>query len=417
MKQVSKKTSCENIEGTPMWGLCKQDSYHESELQTDHKDGNPFNNDPDNIWTICSNCHQRKTDFMGDRFTAGRPTKGMPNNFCPTTLKRLEKIFDGDKYTLLRKSIRNKYFVLPFKDAYENGKINLLEGPVGFGKTYGIFVEMAPYHFAQGGRIHIATSPMKDSQGYDEILDYVLYQAQYKDGTPLPRFHHSDTKGGINWIQVKEQLESGDNVTIVMSDQYLNCGMIAEVEKLVSQYKTLLTRDESSYAMLSSWELSKTVLGHTYPETTKQSFFHNFKRLFTAGAITFGITATPTKEMRETLLGENWNITNDIPNNHEMVPFRKWYRHLQIADWSHNDYEDEEILEKEMNGLFQKVSTANIMVSEFNEKYNCAHFKQEKVTGMIVTQPNQGSRKLIRPNDIVDFISGDKSIMPTHHII
>ena len=43
-------------------------------LHVDHIDGNPHNNDPENLQTLCGNCHAIKTHISGDNLTAGRKT-------------------------------------------------------------------------------------------------------------------------------------------------------------------------------------------------------------------------------------------------------------------------------------------------------------------------------------------------------
>lgn len=414
-----KKTYCENIEGNPAFGLCKQKTYHSSELHLDHKDGNPFNDSDENKWTICSNCHERKTYFMGDHKTEGRGAINPTTHNFIQVIDFLVRIFKSDAYQKLRRDIRRKYFINPLKKAYGNGLVNCLQGPTSFGKTYGIFVEAAPHHFSQGGRVHIALSPMTDSQGEREISNYVSRVAKYDKKEQQPILYHSDHQGGINWTRVLEDLKNGDNVTIVMSDQYFNNEKYLEIaEDIVKNYNTLLTRDEASYGMLSTWEISKTVTGNKYPPTTKQAYYHNFMRMYNAGAHSFGITATPTKEMIDTLIGADWNMANQIPNTVELSPFRKWYRNLDIADWSHNDYGDDAILSDELNNLFAKVTAENVRISEFNKTYECTNIKQEKITGLIVAQTAQGTREKILISDILDFISTDKSIMnPKHTLI
>jgi hypothetical protein len=415
----TKKDYCENTEGNPAYGLCKQKTYHHSELHLDHKDGNPFNDTAENTWTICSNCHERKTHFMGDHKTKGRGVINPTTHNFNDVVDFIIRLFKSKEYLSLRRDLRRKYFINPLKEAYGNNLINCLQGPVSFGKTYGIFVEAAPYHFSQGGRVHIALSPMTDSQGLDEISDYVYFEAEYDKKEQRPRLYHSDQIGGINWIKLQQNLENGDNVTIVMSDQYYNNEeYIQIVENIVKNYSTLLTRDEASYGMLSTWEISKTVTGNKYTSSTKQAFYHNFMKLFKAGAHSFAITATPTKEMINTLIGANWNMANKIPNTTELIPFRKWYRNLDLADWSHEDYSDKTILSNELNNLFAKVTVENIKIKDFNKTYTCSHIKEEKITAMIVAQPAVGSREKILIDDILDFIGTSESIMnPAHTLI
>ena len=41
--------------------LCGFLPVHTCQLDVDHKDGNPNNNDPANLQTLCANCHRLKT--------------------------------------------------------------------------------------------------------------------------------------------------------------------------------------------------------------------------------------------------------------------------------------------------------------------------------------------------------------------
>lgn len=47
-----KKEACE---------ACGFQALHRCQLDIDHIDGNHHNNDPNNLWTLCSNCHRLKT--------------------------------------------------------------------------------------------------------------------------------------------------------------------------------------------------------------------------------------------------------------------------------------------------------------------------------------------------------------------
>ena len=415
----TKKDYCENTVGSPPYGVCKQDKYHHSELHVDHVDGNPSNNDNSNLQTICSNCHERKTHFMGDHKTKGRGNVTQNPQTFSQIVEFLVDIFNSDAYDELRRSTRRKYFIKPFKKAYGNDLVNCLQGATGFGKTYGLFVEAAPYHFSQGGRVHIALSPMKDSQGYDEIRKYVNKLAEYEKNEHRPTLYHSDLPGGINWTRVKGDLANGENVTIVMSDQYFNNeDYIQLATEIVGEYNTLITRDEASYGMLSSWELSKQNNGHKYPPTAKSAYYNNFMKLHNAGAhATFGITATPTREMQDLMFGAEWNMANEIPNSNELIVFRKWHRNLTLADWSHDDYGDKTIMPTELNKIFTSVDSEQLKIDEFNEKYECGHIKREKITALIVAQTDQGSREKIRPNDIVEFLNTSDSKMPSNHTL
>ncbi|WWC82027.1 hypothetical protein [Burkholderia phage vB_BpP_HN05] len=45
---------------------CGFTSQYPCQFDVDHKDGNHDNNDPDNLWTLCANCHRLKTHLFRD---------------------------------------------------------------------------------------------------------------------------------------------------------------------------------------------------------------------------------------------------------------------------------------------------------------------------------------------------------------
>jgi 5-methylcytosine-specific restriction endonuclease McrA len=48
--------------------LCGFIALHRVQLDVDHIDGNRTNNDPDNLQTLCANCHRLKTQLNGDHY-------------------------------------------------------------------------------------------------------------------------------------------------------------------------------------------------------------------------------------------------------------------------------------------------------------------------------------------------------------
>ena len=74
-----RKNYCENIDGR-LGFVCTTTIKDISQLDGDHKDGNPRNNDPKNIQTLCASCHRYKTLKNKDYLTAGRKIKVNKNS-------------------------------------------------------------------------------------------------------------------------------------------------------------------------------------------------------------------------------------------------------------------------------------------------------------------------------------------------
>lgn len=60
-----KKNYCENIDGR-LGVVCTASNLDSGQLELDHKDGDHNNDDPDNIQTLCKNCHSKKSIKNGD---------------------------------------------------------------------------------------------------------------------------------------------------------------------------------------------------------------------------------------------------------------------------------------------------------------------------------------------------------------
>ena len=66
-----RKDYCENIDGR-LGKKCTTTIWWPGMLDVDHIDGNPDNNDPANLQTLCKCCHAYKTNKYGDYKTPGR---------------------------------------------------------------------------------------------------------------------------------------------------------------------------------------------------------------------------------------------------------------------------------------------------------------------------------------------------------
>lgn len=71
-----RKDYCENRDGR-LGFKCRYKIRHSAQLQVDHINGNPKDNKPSNLQTLCANCHCYKTHLNGDNTSPGRKTLKM----------------------------------------------------------------------------------------------------------------------------------------------------------------------------------------------------------------------------------------------------------------------------------------------------------------------------------------------------
>lgn len=71
-----KKTYCENIDGR-LGFTCTSTILISAQLEVDHIDGNPSNNELSNLQTLCNCCHSYKTILNEDYLTPGRKQLGI----------------------------------------------------------------------------------------------------------------------------------------------------------------------------------------------------------------------------------------------------------------------------------------------------------------------------------------------------
>jgi 5-methylcytosine-specific restriction endonuclease McrA len=71
-----RKNYCENIDGR-LGFVCTTNVIWNGMLDVDHIDGNPTNNNPENLQTLCKCCHAYKTNEEEDYLTPGRSTLGV----------------------------------------------------------------------------------------------------------------------------------------------------------------------------------------------------------------------------------------------------------------------------------------------------------------------------------------------------
>ena len=71
-----RKDYCENKDGR-LGYVCRVKIRIPLQLEVDHKNGNPNDNRPRNLQTLCCMCHKYKTHIKKDRLTPGRKKLGI----------------------------------------------------------------------------------------------------------------------------------------------------------------------------------------------------------------------------------------------------------------------------------------------------------------------------------------------------
>lgn len=71
-----RKSYCENIDNR-LGFTCTTTILLLAQLEVDHKNGNPSDNDPENLQTLCGCCHTYKTMINEDHKTPGRKELGI----------------------------------------------------------------------------------------------------------------------------------------------------------------------------------------------------------------------------------------------------------------------------------------------------------------------------------------------------
>jgi hypothetical protein len=71
-----RKKYCENIDGR-LGYVCTVTIVWDGVLDVDHKNGDPSNNDLNNLQTLCKCCHAYKTNQSRDYLTPGRMALGL----------------------------------------------------------------------------------------------------------------------------------------------------------------------------------------------------------------------------------------------------------------------------------------------------------------------------------------------------
>ena len=81
LKTSKLRPTLKDESGKRKFPRCNYPVSHPAQLQVDHINGNSKQNHPDNLQTLCANCHIAKTFSSGDNLSPGRKTRKEEKTF------------------------------------------------------------------------------------------------------------------------------------------------------------------------------------------------------------------------------------------------------------------------------------------------------------------------------------------------
>lgn len=259
------------------------------------------------------------------------------------------KLYDSEFLNEQRSFLSDKYIIEPIKNNIGSKKINVIYAPTGFGKTFSMWMKLAPWWFNEGGgQLFILVSPFLETLDEEEIEDYIQ-ESMLKEGI-FPKTYFNGGKYSMS--DVDYALSRGKKVIMTFSDKTLvNKLNDKQFTNLLGKYgnKTMTVRDEISYGMTSDITNAQKNTGWRY-QFYKAAYFKNFVKLLKLGSEVFGLTATPTREQLNDLksVKAEYQIINDMPEKDEMVMYQKWWNSVLPTDYTPEDFDDITLLKKEV---------------------------------------------------------------------
>lgn len=245
--------------------------------------------------------------------------------------------------------LSDKYIINPIKETIGNPKIKVIYAPTGFGKTFAMWMKLAPWWFTEGGgQLFILVSPFLETLDSQEIEDYI--EESLLENGIFPKNYFNGSKYSIS--DVEYSLSRGKKVIMTFSDKTLvNKLTDKNFVSLLEKYgnKTMTVRDEISYGMTSNIKNAQKNTGWRY-QFYKAAYFQNFVKLLKLGSEVYGLTATPTREQLNELktFNADYEIINDMPEKEEMVMYQKWWNTVLPTDYTPEDFNDITLLKKEV---------------------------------------------------------------------
>ena len=312
----TKKTHCENCNGILGYDCTykiPKDFNSRGILTLEHWDGNPNNNQPDNILTLCGNCAQYKTNLYEDWKTPGRNLKVVPGSNWVNPIDFIHK----DWIAYCNHSTFNKI----------RNNIGIIVGKTGQGKTFSITEFMIPEW----------SKPKHD-------LKLVIVSAPQNGILDDKDFKRCGLKNG--WAHTDNAISAlnllKDDVKVIYTCTHQ--GLIGKFAKELLEYcrdievKHSIIIDEAHTWLCTNPELYKKVVGWN-TDNYNATLYKLLSKVSSYNPYIFGLTATPNGEQTGKVSMSSSKTTFEIINKscpvQLLLPKQAWIKEHTYLDLHH----------------------------------------------------------------------------------
>lgn len=279
MSSQHKKDYCENcntILGFECTYVIPKDAHSKGILTTEHWDGNPFNESPDNLITLCGNCARYKTNLYKDWTTPGRNLKKVEGRSWVEPVDFIYKDWIAHCNQPSFQKVRNE--------------MGIIVGKTGQGKTYSITKFMIPEWKKEPHNIQLVIVSAPQNGILDEI-DFM--DAGIENG-------YIYTKNAQEAISL---LKMGRKVIITTSHSGLlqDSGWELLYYAKENKVKHAMVIDEAHTWLCTGQENYRKVMGW-YGSRYNASLYNMLSLVSEYNPYIFGLTATPNSEQNGKVL-------------------------------------------------------------------------------------------------------------------
>ena len=286
-------------------------------------------------------------------------------------------------------------------EAAQLGLINILQAPMGAGKTYTAFMHLIPELITKKDVDVIwFFAPNCDNIPKDEFNDYLdeWYGDERFEGMNLRKIKIIKV-GGLNarpWREAKKKIRDGYTTIFISTDATIGKVLLEkDTYDPTEDYKYLkslwqrfaLLRDEIHYGSVSDKKLLKKVMGGSENEKYKARMYNVMSEFTEVTPWVFGFSATPTSEQIEEEVGTSkYQIINGWVSPKDCIANSAWIGNIyQTLDLK--KYCDDNYMMKSLRRLMSRVESRSLimdkMVESNSKDFPILNKLITKTTGMI----------------------------------